>query len=60
MTAELKRMLTCPGLTAIIIPFHHQVRLGSMIPLCDDRGFCMAIARYYYDPAHYPPGSCVQ
>lgn len=60
MTPALKRLIHEPGNDMIVIPFHHQMRLSRFIPICDDRGVYAMIAHDYYDPDHYPPGSCIQ
>lgn len=60
MTPEIKRMLDHLGAAPIVIPFLHQACLRGFIPLCDDRGFCMAVHRDYYVPDPAKPGTCVQ
>ncbi|RUT88113.1 MULTISPECIES: hypothetical protein [unclassified Mesorhizobium] len=49
-----------PSNDMIVLPFHHAYRdIFRMMPIRGDDHF-MLVSPSYYDPKHYPPGSCIQ
>ncbi len=49
-----------PSNDMIVVPFHHAYRNNfGMIPIRTDEEFTL-VSPWYYDPDHYPPGSCIQ